>query len=299
MTYELAALGTALCWTFAALLAGDLTRQLGGVTFNRLRNVGVFFVLLIFVSLTGLWTSLKPSDLGIIFLSGFIGIAIGDSFLFSTMKRLGPRRAQILYACNAPITVVLGMWLLGERLSLTGIIGVVLVFSGVLAAIAWGRPKTASEAVHAWESTEGNIMTAIGFGLMAALGQSIGSIIIKPALDNGSDPMVITTLRVGVSALFLTLMFGMRQNKQPPDTVIIPKHWWLATLNGVLAIGIGFTLLLYAYSIGDVGVASVLSTTQAVMMLPIIWLKTRQRPALGAWIGAALVVIGVWVMLGR
>ena len=297
MLYEFAALGAALCWTFAALLAGDLSKQLGGITFNRLRNVGVFFVLLVLVSLTGLWESFRTADLGVILLSGFIGIAIGDSFLFSAMKRLGPRRAQILYACNAPISVALGIFLLGESLNFKGLLGVILVFSGVLAAIMWGRPKVKEKVLHRWESTEGKLLIGVVFGLMAALGQSVGALLIKPVLDSGANPMMVSTLRVGVSALFLTIMFHVRNIEYA--TAVTIRHRVLSALNGVLAIGVGMSLLLYAFSIGDIGVASILSSTQAVLMLPIIWLKTRQRPALGAWLGAILVVVGLGVMFTR
>ncbi len=297
MSYELAALGAALCWTFAALLAGDLSKQLGGITFNRLRNVGVFIVLLIFVSLADLWGSIQNGQLAIILLSGLIGIAVGDSFLFSAMKRLGPRRAQILYACNAPISVVLGILYLNESLSLTGVFGIVLVFSGVVAAIAWGKPSTRGKQLHLWELTEGSLMIGIGMGLMSALGQSVGAIIIKPVLDAGAHPMAVSTLRVGMSAAFLSVLFysGRSEVKQH----ISLKQRLLSSLNGILAIGIGVSLLLYAFSIGDVGIASILSSTQAVMMLPVIWWKTRQRPSAGAWLGALLVVAGMAVIFNR
>ncbi|MEE9448096.1 MAG: DMT family transporter [Arenicellales bacterium] len=294
--YELAALGAALSWTFAALLAGDLSRKLGGITFSRLRNVGVFLVLLIFVSAGQLWGSINSTNLGIILLSGFVGIAIGDTFLFSAMQRLGPRRAQILYACNAPITVLLGIMFLGERLTWSGVLGVILVFFGVVSAIMWGKPKTKGEAVHRWETTEGKLGIAIVLGLIAALGQAVGAIIIKPALDAGAHPMAVSTLRVGVSALFLTLMFTFR-NIENPQT-IRGQDWLKSTFNGVLAIGIGMSLLLYAFSIGDVGIASMLSTTQAVMLLPVIWIKTKQRPALGAWVGALMVIAGASIIFG-
>jgi len=297
MAYELAALGAALCWTLAALLAGDLSRQLGGVTFNRLRNVGVFIVLVIFVSLAGLWGTIQSNQLLIILISGLIGIAIGDSFLFSAMKRLGPRRAQILYACNAPISVVLGMIFLGESLNLRAALGISMVFAGVVAAIFWGRPQTRGKALHVWETTEGKLMVGIGFGLIAALGQSIGAIIIKPVLDAGANPMAVSTLRVGMSAAFLSSMFYLR-NIETVQTISLRQRL-LSTLNGVLAIGIGVSLLLYAFSIGDVGMASILSSTQAVMMLPVIWWKTRQRPAPGAWLGAILVVAGMAVIFSR
>jgi len=297
MYYELAALGAALCWTFAALLAGDLSRQLGGITFNRLRNVGVFMVLLIFVSAAGLWHSVQQNQLFIILLSGLVGIAVGDSFLFSAMKRLGPRRAQILYACNAPISVILGMVFLNESLSLTAVLGITLVFSGVIAAISLGRPQTGSKPLHIWEVTEGHLSIGIGMGLLSALGQSIGAIIIKPVLDAGAHPMAVSALRVGVSAAFLSILYYFNRGTGNPP-ISIQQHL-LSTLNGVLAIGIGVSLLLYAFSIGDVGIASILSSTQAVMMLPVIWWKTRQRPAAGAWFGALLVVIGMAVIFNR
>ena len=297
MSYELAALGAALCWTFAALLAGDLSKQLGGITFNRLRNVGVFIALIIGVSLAGLWPTIEAGHLGIILLSGLVGIAVGDSFLFATMKRLGPRRAQILYACNAPISVLLGIVFLNESLNWIGFSGICLVFLGVVAAIVWGRPKTGSNPLHAWEATEGVLLVAIGMGLMSALGQSLGAIIIKPVLEAGAHPMAVSALRVGVSAGMLTALYYMKRTE--PRQTITRKQWLLSGLNGVLAIGIGVTLLLYAFSIGDVGIASILSSTQAVMMLPVIWWKTRQRPASGAWVGAFLVVIGMALIFSR
>lgn len=297
MAYELAALGAALCWTLAALLAGDLSRQLGGVTFNRLRNVGVFIVLLIFVSLAGLWNTVQSNQLFIILISGLIGIAIGDSFLFSSMKRLGPRRAQILYACNAPISVVLGIIFLDEILNFRGALGISMVFAGVVAAILWGRPQTRGRTLHVWESTEGKLIVGIGFGLIAALGQSVGAIIIKPVLDSGANPMAVSTIRVGVSAAFLSAMFHLRNIET--IQVISLRQRLLSALNGVLAIGIGMSLLLYAFSIGDVGMASILSSTQAVMMLPVIWWKTGQRPAAGAWVGAILVVAGMAIIFNR
>ena len=53
------------------------------------------------------------------------------------------------------------------------------------------------------------------------------------------------------------------------------------------------SLHVVALSGGKVGIVSTLSATSPVMILPMLWLKTGERPAGGAWAGALLVVIGM------
>ena len=59
------------------------------------------------------------------------------------------------------------------------------------------------------------------------------------------------------------------------------------------------TLLLFARSGGSVGIVSTLSATSPVIILPWIWLRTGQRPAAGAWVGAAIVIIGMALIFSR
>lgn len=59
------------------------------------------------------------------------------------------------------------------------------------------------------------------------------------------------------------------------------------------------TLLLYALSGGKAGIGSTLSATSPVILLPMLWARTGERPAAGAWAGAALVVAGMALILLR
>jgi len=52
-------------------------------------------------------------------------------------------------------------------------------------------------------------------------------------------------------------------------------------------------LLLFALAHGPAGLVSTLSATSPVLILPILWIATKERPAPGAWIGAFLAVIGM------
>jgi len=70
------------------------------------------------------------------------------------------------------------------------------------------------------------------------------------------------------------------------------------TVAGVVGIiiAVGF-FLTYAIKLGNVGIATVLSATTPIIVLPILWAVTKERPSFWAWIGATLAVAGVSVII--
>ncbi len=287
MVYELAALGAAVCWAASSLLAADTAKQIGGLAFTRLR-VGFAAIMLIGITLPlGLLSDIPTSAYPQLVLSGVIGLAVGDGALFIAFKRLGPRRAQILYTSNAPFAVLLGMFFLNEQPGLNDILGMVIVLAGVVIAITWGKRRS---QMHNWESIEGALWIGILFGLLSGFGQALGTLIVKPVLDAGVNPMGALTIRM-IAAFVLLLAVSPMLPKQAMKTT--GKHALYALSNAFLAIVVGVGLLMYAFSIGDIGIASVLSATTPVLVLPLIWMKTRERPAAMAWIGALITVAGL------
>ena len=288
MPYEFAALAAALSWVFASLLAADTTRQIGGMAFNRLRVCAGFIMLLLITLYSGSLLATSITFVPVLAISGVIGLGVGDTALFAAFKRLGPRRAQVLYACNAPIAVFLGMLFLNESPSIGQIGGIIAVFCGVVIAIVWG--KRASQ-LHRWEQVQGALWVGVGLGLLSGLGQAVGSIIVKPALDAGVDPIAASAIRIGAAAIVL-LALGFLKRNSGTGVSITRRHLVIACLNAFIAIIIGVSFLLYAFAHGDVGIASILSATTPVLILPWLWFKTRERPAAGAWFGALVAVIG-------
>ena len=196
----------------------------------------------------------------------------------------------MLFALNAPIAAVLGLVLLGEGLSAQAILGITLTVCGVVLAILFGKRR---DQLHAWETVKGPLWIGVALGLGAATGQAVGSIIAKPVMASGIDPFLASMIRVGVAAFCLSALIALPIPAVKPKGPLTLKVAALTALTGVLAIGIGMTLLLFALSGGKVGIVSTLSATSPVIILPMLWLKTGERPAGGAWVGAALVVIGM------
>jgi drug/metabolite transporter (DMT)-like permease len=289
-------LGAATCWALTGVISAAPAGHRGALAFNRARQIFVTALLAVYVMASGTWQDLGWSNAGPLILSGILGIFAGDTLLFATLNRLGPRRAGILFALNAPIAAVLGWMLLGETLALRAAGGIGLVLSGVILAILFGKRRDQS---HAWEQVQGSLWIGVALGLGAALGQALGSIIAKPVMATGIDPFAASMLRVGIAALCLTILIQLPFEALKPKGPLTWKIAALTALTGFIALAIGMTLLLYALSGGKVGIVSTLSATSPVIILPMLWLRTGERPAAGAWTGAALVIAGMALLFMR
>jgi drug/metabolite transporter (DMT)-like permease len=286
---EIAALSAATCWAVGSIVSVMPVERLGTIGFNRVRMIIVFAMLGSYVTIFGGWETIQKDQIAEIMLSGFIGILLGDTALFATMNRLGPRRTAILFSTNAPMSTLLGWIFLGEALPPLALLGTILVIIGVILAIVYGKRR---DQLHKWEAVKGPLMVGVGIGLIAALGQSVGSLIAKPVMASGADPFAVSAMRVGITALGLIVLCSAPVQAFKLKTKLDAQIITHVVISGFLGMFVGMTLILYALAKGDVGIVATLSATTPVIMLPLMWLRTKERPAIGAWIGAIIVVIG-------
>ena len=279
----------AFCWAAASLISADVTRSIGGLVFNRLRLFFVSIILIIYTTIINTWSTIDFDSLDIIILSGVIGILLGDTFLFIALQKIGPRRNNILFSLAAPFTVILNIFFLGIKMSSINLFGCFIVFIGVVIAITYGSNKNNE---HKWESIQGSLIIGVTFGILAALCQSIGLIMMKPILDAGADPIASASIRTTISCFLLSFTFFLKSenfiSKKPIDFLIIKK----SIISGFLGMALGMSLLLVALQKADAGIVATLSSTSPIMILFLIWILTKKIPSLGAWIGTVLAIIG-------
>ena len=92
---------------------------------------------------------------------------------------------QILFALNAPLAAVLGYFLFDEYFTSQMIFGGLVMFiGGFLAILYTGVSKTKDM----FEAMDGRISVVVFWGLVAAICQAIGLLVIKPALVDGNGP---------------------------------------------------------------------------------------------------------------
>ncbi|MEI8632468.1 EamA family transporter [Vibrio sp. PP-XX7] len=125
----------------------------------------------------------------------------------------------------------------------------------------------------------------------------MGGIFAKPVMQAHVDPIAASAIRMiaAFTIHYLLLISGSRMAKS-----IVPisrQIFFLTLLNGFIAMTLGMTLILYALQKGNVGMVALLSSTTPIMLLPVLWFYTKQRPNRFVWFGAMIAVIGTGILV--
>ncbi|EOV7449141.1 DMT family transporter [Vibrio vulnificus] len=294
MGFEWLALAAALLWAIASLLSVTPAQHLGSFAYSRWR-MGCTAVMLSSMALfTGGWSSVMAEHITPMMFSGLIGIFIGDTALFACLNRMGPRQAGLLFSCHAVFSAILGYFLFSESMTSMELLGSLLVFSGVVLAIFFGRR---GQSQNALETVKGAAWIGIALGLLAALCQALGGIIAKPVMQTDIDPVAASAIRM-ISAFVAHCLLRATSAKISRATQKMNGRIFAITaINGFLAMAVGMTLILYALREGNVGMVALLSSTTPIMLLPILWFYTKQRPNRYAWLGAFVAVTGTAILV--
>jgi len=294
MGFEWLALAAAFLWAIASLMSVKPAQHLGSFAYSRWRMGCTAVILSSMAWFTGGWTTVETELVTPMMLSGLIGIFIGDTALFACLNRMGPRQAGLLFSCHAVFSAILGYFLFSESMTSGELVGSALVFSGVLTAIFFGRRGQANNQL---EAIKGTVWIGVALGITAAICQALGGIIAKPVMQTNIDPVAASAIRM-ITAFIAHSAFRLTGAKlsralNPMNVEILT----ITAVNGFLAMAVGMTLILYALQEGNVGMVALLSSTTPIMLLPILWLYTKQRPNAYAWVGAIVAVVGTGILV--
>ena len=291
MNSYILAVGAAAIWSMVALSATRIVRYFGSYNYNLLRLLGIIVFLFPYVYIN--WESIyfNQSIFSAIVLSSIIGIIIGDTFLFICLKRLGPRRQALLFSMQIPFTIILAEVFLQTLPSLIELIGCSLIFLGILIAIQFNKTIPDDDL----ENIQGNKYAGLFAGIGLALCQSIGIILMKPALQS-TDPIIVSYLRVIVAAVIMFGSLFFIKNNQLWERMKDLKKTFFSIFLGFMGMGVGMTMLIIALKNGNPGVISTLSSTMPIMIIPILWVVTKNYAGHLAVVGATLTCVGTGII---
>lgn len=285
---EIAALGTALCWSFGSIFFTVASRRLGYNVVNRVRLAAALVLLLLaHLISTG---HIVPMDVtGYHWFwfgaSGIIGFALGDMLLFKSFVMLGTRLAMLLMSL-VPVASTLIAWLfLGEVLEMTDILAVSIVIAGIVWVVT-GHRTNGLKSNH----------YAIGIlcGIGGAMGQAIGLVLSKQGLAHGYSALSGNIIRVFVATIILWLI-TLARGRVPYTIQKLRDLKGSRTLLAGSICGpfLGVWLSLIAVQNTYVGIASTLMALPPVFLIPLSHWIFKERVNFAAIAGTCVAITGV------
>lgn len=291
---EWAALGAAFLWSFSPFVFTFAAKRIGTIQLNvtRLFVAGMFLFLTIIIF--GININLSASQFYFLVLSGFIGLVLGDTFLFKSFKEIGPRLTMLIMSLNPALAAVISYFWLNENLSIYGVIGIAITITGIMIVILQRESKG--------EKSIKISASSLVFAILATLGQGIGLIFAKLAfLESEIDSIVATFIRISSSAVIFLVLTILAKRYQNPVKLFSndKKSLGLVILGSILGPFLGVTLSLVSINYTQVGIAATLMATPPIIMLPIASLIFKERLTWKSVFGAIIAVGGVAILFLR
>ncbi len=290
---ELAALLTAISWSFTSIFFTIAATKIGAFEVNKIRLYFASFFLMTAQFI--LYGNLLPLQveanrwwwLGV---SGVVGLIIGDGLLLQAFVLIGARLSMLLMSL-VPIASTLLAWLfLNERLTLVQMCAILVTLAGICWVVL---DKVNNER----KSTKQHYRQGILCGIVAALCQAIGLIAAKKGMAGNFSPLTATLMRISISALLLLLFSIFAKNVFSAKTREFFKTALLPIFGGsFFGPFVGIWLSLVAIKHCNIGIASTLLALPPIFLIPLTHWIFKEKISFASVSGTIVAIVGVAII---
>ncbi len=294
---EIAALAAAFLWAASSVGYGRLGQRVPPLTLNLFKGTIAIFLIIITLVLQALISQdfslltpqIPPTTLGLILLSGVLGIGFGDTAYFHAINHLGARKALLMETIASPLSALLALGFLQEKLSNFAWGGIFLTLFGVAWVISERTPEQG-------EQKHSQLWRGIGWGLLSSIGQASGAVLSRSAFMAGEVNALWSTLLRLMGGLTIVVILLNTQGAEKSEKIaaIFARKQLLAALV-VLSFGstyLGIWLQQISLKFTPTGIAQTLLGTSPLFVLPLVMLL-GERVSFRAYLGVMVAIAGI------
>jgi drug/metabolite transporter (DMT)-like permease len=289
---EALSVGCALVWALAVILFKKSGESLEPFALNLVKNALVLplFALTVLVFDGPHWPDIPPGDVAFILVSGFLGIAVGDTLYFRALNTLGAGHMAALQTLYSPFVILLSLAFLGEHLNLVQFGGVVLVLAGI-ALVSLARSPQKREPGAIWRGTL--------WGAAAVFFMAVGVVTAKPMLNEHNFWWVVSLRIVAGFGGMVIIAAWRRQFAGLARAYRAVRQWPVIFAGALTGTYLSTFLWLAGYKYTQASIAAVLNETAAIFILMLSVVLLREHVNLRQWCGTLLAVLGVFLVVLR
>jgi drug/metabolite transporter (DMT)-like permease len=222
-----------------------------------------------------------------------IGPGLGDLLYVGGIRLIGLARAFPMAMSASPLfTIALAALLIGESITLTMVLGALLIVGGIVLITDRGGTKS----IMAPRASRCAVRSGAVLALAAAALWALSGVALRVAADGVAAP-VAASIAMPVAAVFaLALAGGSGVTLRP--SMYGPRSFIALGAAGLLGPGLGS--ILYVAAIQSAGAArtAVLSSTAPLFILPLAAVLLGECVTRRMGVGTVLAVAGIWLVAG-
>ncbi len=292
-TGEILALSTAFCWSITSLSFESAGKKVGSLSVNFIRLVMAFFFIGFLNISRGL--SFFPSGLDskawiFLSISGIIGFALGDLFLFQAFVEIGARLSMLIMSLVPLVTTITGIFILDEMLGLYQWTGMFLTISGVSMVIMFRR-KSMDKNLRKTSLLRGCL-----FAFGGVLGQSSGLILSKLGMRT-FDAFTSTQIRIIAGTISFIIILSIAGRWTRVRHALVHRTAMVRISTGAFFgpfLGVSLGLLALQYT--TAGVTATLNSVVPILIIPPAVIIFRERVNIPEIAGTVVAVAGIAFM---
>lgn len=223
--------------------------------------------------------------------SGILAFVLSSYFMLIAYQHIGPRLTMLI-ASFAPVLGALLAWVfLGQTLPSNSILGIAVVMFGIVWTVA-ERGKAKADGLEV-DMRRGVIYASLG-----TLAQGAAFVFASQGVSGGFPPVSATLIRILVGIVASWTFIAM-QRKVTATVAIFNNDlrlFWLLTGAALSGPVISGSLLLLSFQYIPVGVATTLSHTTSIILIPIGYVVFKERITLRAILGTVVTIVGIAIL---
>lgn len=287
---EFFALGSAFFWALAVILFRRTENALPAFELNLFKNILGFALIWPTLLIFDGWNlpHYSGAELLIVVVSGYLGIAVADTWYLRALHLMGASRTGIVSSLLSPFVILLSVLFLSESLGGWQLAGFALVMAGIL-LVSW---QTNREEVEPVELRQGLL-----FGIGAVFMMAVGVVMVKEILED--KPFLWTVqIRLGGGVAGMLIYLAVRGRVRTAWACFRkPLPWKLIISASILGTYVSMLMWLGGYTLIPASEASVLNQSSNAWIVALAWLLLGEYIGLRKVAGLVLTTGGVLIML--
>lgn len=237
--------------------------------------------------------------------AGFLNTFLGRTFLFTSIELIGPSRAGSFKIISPAFVVFIGVFLLGEKLSIMAWIGIITILLGVflMSMETKGKTNTLTTKNYRTNNPSGAADNAsshrkgVIYGLLTGLAFGAGNIFRKLGIN--IFPNFIIGVSIGsLFALLCSVIFLSLRGEGKDALIALKKCWKGPYFFTGLFTSLGLYSFFVALQLSPVSIANSIAASESLftMLLSKILLGSNEHLRINTVLRSFVIVVGLIIL---